>query len=209
MNSASSWIIDSGCSTHMTGSKKQFVTLRQHEGGNITFGGGSKGHIKGLGKIKLNQRIEVEDINLVENLLFNLLSVSQLCNNGRNKVVFYTNEVLVKNINTNEVIIRGIRHNDIYKVDLSWNPSSEVCMASIQENTRLWHKRLGHASTSLINKLYTRDLVDGLPNVDATTNEICGDCARGKQHRSSFKTKKEISTSRPLELIHIDLCGPM
>ena len=84
----------------MTGSKKQFVTLRQHEGGNITFGGGSNGHIKGLGKIKLNQRIEVEDVNLVENLLFNLLSVSQLCNNGRNKVVFYTNEVLVKNIKT-------------------------------------------------------------------------------------------------------------
>ena len=64
------WIIDSGCSTHMTESKKQFVSLRQHESGKITFGGGSKGRIKGLEKIKLSDFIEVEDVNLVENLFF-------------------------------------------------------------------------------------------------------------------------------------------
>ena len=81
-------------------------------------------------------------------------------------------------------------------------------MASVQENTRLWHKRLGHASTGLINKLYASDLIEGLPKIDSTTKDVCEDCARGKQHRSS-KTKKEISTSHPLELVYIDLCGPM
>ena len=65
-----SWNIDSGCSTHMTGSKKQFVSLRQHEGDNITFGGGSKGKIKGLGKIRLSDHIEVEGVNLIENLAY-------------------------------------------------------------------------------------------------------------------------------------------
>ena len=50
--------------------------------------------------------------------------------------------------------------------------------------------------------------MEGLPKVDAVM-DVCEDCARGKQHRSSFKTKKEISTSRLLELVHIDLCGPM
>ena len=99
----------------MTRSKKQFVSLRQHEDGNITFGGGSKERIKGLGKIKLSDYIEVEDVNLVENLLFSLLSVSQLCNKGRYKMVFYINEVKVKNIKTKEVLLRGIQHNNIYK----------------------------------------------------------------------------------------------
>ena len=103
-----SWIIDSGCSTHMTRSKKQFVSLRQHEGGNITFGGGSKGRNKGLGKIRLSDFIEVEDVNFVENLFFNLLSVSQLCNMGRNKDVFSIDEVKIKNIKTKEVLLRGI-----------------------------------------------------------------------------------------------------
>ena len=189
-----SWIIDSGCSTHMTE--------------KIIFGGGSKGRIKGLRKIKLSDFIEVEDVNFVENLFFSLLSVSQLCNKGRNKIVFYIDEVKVKNIKTKEVLLRGIRHNNIYKVDPSWNPYSELSLAKTQDNTHLWHKRVGHTSTGLINKLYARDLVEGLPKVDAAM-DVCEDCARGKQHRSSFKTKKEISTSRPLELVHIDLCGPM
>ena len=34
-------------------------------------------------------------------------------------------------------------------------------------------------------------------------------CAQGKQTRSSFKPKKFVSTSRPLEMLHMDLCGPM
>ena len=90
----------------MMGSRKQFISLRQQEGGNITFDEGSKGQIKGLGKVKPNRMIEVEEVNYVENLLFNLLSVSQLYNNGRNKIVFYTGEVKVKNIKTKEVIIK-------------------------------------------------------------------------------------------------------
>ena len=65
-----SWIIDSRCSTHMTESKKQLVSLLQHEGGKIIFGGGSKGRIKGFRKIKLSDFIEVEDVNLDENLFF-------------------------------------------------------------------------------------------------------------------------------------------
>ena len=65
----------------------------------------------------MSDYIEVEDVNLVENLLFSLLSVSQLCNKGRSKVVFYINKVKVKSIKIKEVLLRGIRHNDIYKVD--------------------------------------------------------------------------------------------
>lgn len=37
----------------------------------------------------------------------------------------------------------------------------------------------------------------------------CVSCLNGKHVKSSFKSKKVISTSRPLELHHINLCGPM
>ena len=37
---------------------------------------------------------------------------------------------------------------------------------------------------------------------------ICKHCQLGKQKRESFKTK-EHSSSKPLELVHTDLCGPM
>ena len=38
-------------------------------------------------------------------------------------------------------------------------------------------------------------------------NNVCEHCQHGKQTRVEFKTK-EHSTSRPLELVHTDLCGP-
>ena len=45
------WYLDSGCSTHMTGDKDQFVTLETKEGGFMIFGDNDKGHIVGFGKI--------------------------------------------------------------------------------------------------------------------------------------------------------------
>ena len=37
---------------------------------------------------------------------------------------------------------------------------------------------------------------------------ICDACQKGKQTKSSFKPKNEISTNRPLQLLHMDLVGP-
>ena len=73
----------------------------------------------------------------------------------------------------------------------------------------LWHKRLGHASLSLLNKLVAKDLVVGLPSIKYNDVKVCDACVRGKQVRNSFKLKKTVSTNRPLELLHMDLCGPM
>lgn len=64
-------------------------------------------------------------------------------------------------------------------------------------------------STSLLNKLIVGDLVHGLPNLKFFDDKVCDVYAKGKQTRSSFKTKKGVSTTRPLELLHMDLCGPV
>ncbi|XP_060216297.1 uncharacterized protein LOC132643781 [Lycium barbarum] len=69
--------------------------------------------------------------------------------------------------------------------------------------------RLGHASFTLQNKLVAKDLVHGLPNVKFKDHKVYDACIKGKQVRTSFKPKKGVSTSRPLELLHMDLYGPM
>ena len=73
----------------------------------------------------------------------------------------------------------------------------------------LWHKRLSHASFSLLNKLVSKDLVVGLPTIKYNDGKVCNACAKEKQVKNSFKSKRSVSTIRPLELLHIDLCGPM
>ena len=75
------------------------------------------------------------------------------------------------------------------------------------DDTWLWHRSRGHASMHTTVKLSKHDLVCGLPSYKFEKERICGACVKGKQVCSSFKSKKYISTSRPLELLHIDLCG--
>jgi len=60
-----------------------------------------------------------------------------------------------------------------------------------------------------LNKLVSKDLVVGLPSIKYSDDKVFDACARGKQVRTSFKLKNCVSTSRPLELLHADLCGPM
>ncbi|XP_070026216.1 uncharacterized protein [Nicotiana sylvestris] len=74
---------------------------------------------------------------------------------------------------------------------------------------RATRPRLGHTSFSLLNKLVQKDLVHGLPKSKFKEHKVCDAYARGKHVKSSFKTKKDVSTSKPLDHLHMDLCGPM
>ena len=73
----------------------------------------------------------------------------------------------------------------------------------------VWHRRLEHANWRLISKLSKLQLARGLPKIDYHSDALCGACQKGKIVKSSFKTKDILSTSRPLELLHIDLFGQL
>lgn len=98
----------------------------------------------------------------------------------------------------------------MYVLQLKELANQDVCLvASKLDQLQLWHKRLGHASTSVIEKLQRLNIIEGLLNLNTQTDAICEACAKGKQIKSSFKSKTEVSTFRLLELLHMDLFGPI
>nr|GEV99504.1 hypothetical protein [Tanacetum cinerariifolium] len=80
------WIKDSGCSKHMMRNRKLFSTYKAYNGGNAIIGSNLRGNIIGKGKISHDSLI-TKDVEYVDNLKFNLLSVGQICDN-KCKVVF-------------------------------------------------------------------------------------------------------------------------
>ena len=70
------WYLDSGCSRHITGDKSLFKTFEFKNGGNVTFGDGSKSQIKGKGIISLPGLPDITNVLYVEDLRVNLLSIS-------------------------------------------------------------------------------------------------------------------------------------
>nr|ABF96984.1 retrotransposon protein, putative, Ty1-copia subclass [Oryza sativa Japonica Group] len=72
----------------------------------------------------------------------------------------------------------------------------------------LWHRRLAHVGMNQLSKLSKRDLVVGLKDVKFEKDKLCSACQASKQVACSHPTKSIMSTSRPLELLHMDLFGP-
>src|SRR3954468_9997438 len=101
------WYFDSGCSRHMTGLKNLLVDIKSHSTSYVTFGDGAKGEIKGVGKLDCSGVPNLEGVLLVKGLTANLISISQLCDQGY-QVNFTKDECVVTN-EEKEVVMRGVR----------------------------------------------------------------------------------------------------
>ena len=85
--------------------------------------------------------------------------MSQLCDKD-NLIVFSPNRCMVVNMNTGDLVLRGKRHKNVYKVCISSLPQNNLtCLSALNDDILLWHKRLGHASFSLLNTMVSKDLV--------------------------------------------------
>ncbi|KAG9446379.1 hypothetical protein H6P81_012507 [Aristolochia fimbriata] len=73
------WYFDSGCSRHMTGSIEFLTNLQKETGGQVTFGDGGKGYVIGGGDLNVQGLPKLRDVLLVDGLIANLISISQLC----------------------------------------------------------------------------------------------------------------------------------
>nr|GEU59767.1 putative ribonuclease H-like domain-containing protein [Tanacetum cinerariifolium] len=73
----------------------------------------------------------------------------------------------------------------------------------------LWHRHLSHLNFNTINLLSKNDIVVGLLKLKFVKDHLCSSCELGKAKRKSFHTKLFPSSKRRLQLLHMDLCGPM
>ena len=183
----------------MTGDKRKFVSLSKKEG-NVSFGSGSA-RIAGKGIVTLiNGKGKAQYALLVDGLKHILLSVSQIGDQGHN-VVFSTKDCEIRNSSSGELVAKGVRTpNNIYILN---KVQENKCYLSQIDESWLWHKRLGHTSFDNLINISKIKAVRDIPKLFKPNQGICGPCQHGKQTRT-----KGFSTSKPLEIIHVDLCGP-
>ena len=86
--------------------------------------------------------------------------------------------------------------------------SKGSCLLGKEDEDWLWHKRLGHIIFDNLVKTSSKKAIIDIPNIGNPSNNICASCQKGKLTITSFKAK-EYYSSKPLELVHTYLCGPM
>nr|GEW71973.1 alpha/beta hydrolase fold-3 [Tanacetum cinerariifolium] len=206
----------SRCSRHMTRNISYLADFKEHDGWYVAFGGGAKGDkITSKGTIRTG-KLDFEDVYFVKELQFNLFSVSQMCDK-KNSVLFTETECFVLSPNfkladESQVLLKFPRKKNMYSFDMkNIVPQKDLtCLLTKATNdeSMLWHRRLGHINFININKLVKDNLVRGLPLIFFENDQTCVACLNGKQQKVSFKSKLQNSISQPLFILHMDLFGP-
>ena len=198
------WYLNSGYSRHMTGDRSLFKVFESKKDGNVTFGDGSKSQIKGKGIISLPGLPNIANVFYVECLKVNMLSISQIYDQDF-MVIFSKGKCLVMD-KSGKKLISGVRTLDncyglVPDVDI-------VCNSVRLPNEDLWHQRMRHASYKHLSIVSKHETVLGIPKLSRISNVMCGPCQLGKQTKTKHPSTQTSATSRPLELLHLDLMGP-
>jgi transposase InsO family protein len=195
----------------MTGEKKMFTSYIKNKDSqdSIIFRDGNQGKVKRLGKIAITSKHSISNVFLVESLGYNLLYVSQLCNMGYN-CLFTKVDVSVFRRSDGSLAFKGVLDGKLYLVDFSKeNADLDACLIAKTNMGWLWHRHLAHVGMKNLHKLLKGDHVLGLTNVCFEKDRPCAACQAGKQVGSTHHNKNVMTTSRPLELLHMDLFGPV
>jgi hypothetical protein len=211
------WIADSGATKHMTWSKKGFISYSSYEG-EIFAANGDMIDVIGKGDLQLeleDSSILLQDVLHAPELTANLLSLPTIAARGISSVIEHESIRFCKN---GQQIAEAQRRGGVY-VLVNGTPETALLGESPETSEQekqgrerqeriLWHRRLGHISDSVVNRIKRGEEESGVKQLVVKTSEdICEPCRMAKQQQTAKKMTSR-QTKRVLELVHIDTWGP-
>ena len=111
---ATEWVLDSGCTNHMTGDKNLLMDapLSPSHLKHVIFADKGKSQVLGLGKVAISKDRHMDKVMLVGSLGYNLMSVSMLCDLDM-VVVFGKYRCVVVMEADNSKVFEGFRRVDL------------------------------------------------------------------------------------------------
>nr|GEX77491.1 Gag-Pol polyprotein [Tanacetum cinerariifolium] len=163
-----------------------------------------------LGRIYSLKTMSVSKANVSKGLS-KLVTTQTLPQTARQAVAFKKSTCFVRDLQGND-LLTGNHGSDLYMISLQESTSSTLLCLMVKATPTqawLWHRRIFHLNFNYINLLSKKDIVIGLPKLKYVKDQLCSSCVLSKAKRSSFKSKAVPSLKGRLNLLHMDLCGPM
>jgi transposase InsO family protein len=209
------WVIDSGCSHHMTPLLHYFTSYHPYPTPRqIHLADKSSIQTLGEGTIALTTianskhvRIELKGALHVPALTNSLLSVKTLTRRGHS-AVFSRDKCCIQNA-SGKIIAESKGGGNLYDLRVHHTPYPTVSIAkSSRFPLDLIHKRLGHPSPSTLRKMIKLGYIKGFSAEDLKelNGHVCDACMRAKMTRAPFQLGHKRATKR-LQRVHSDLCG--
>lgn len=220
------FIVDSGATAHMC-ANPHLVTDCQQQKSTITVANGHLLHSNHIGKVCISAGINLKNVMVVPELSNNLMSVSQIVDQGY-VVVFFRDKCIVYDdfkITGNKVL-QALKDNGLFRCKIGQvKPALEIehskpmsagqgtvsAHAASQVSCETWHKRLGHLSESGMRQLFGggKFCMGFLLQNESCVLDSCVACLTGKMNESSYPRASSERAAMPLEVVHTDVAGPM
>jgi hypothetical protein len=181
------WYVDNGCSKNMTCDEDRFLTLRNERDGSIFFGNDDSTRIIGKGIVRIgNKDSKVENVLLVEDMKYNLLSVIQMCDQGH-KLMFDSQKSEIRKAGSRKFIATTVRTSkNIYVLSEIGN---EKCYLGKEDEFWIWHRITGHINFDNLVKVNKKEAVREIPQITKPTKTLCKHCQQGKKKKDQVQIK--------------------
>ncbi|GJT22482.1 integrase, catalytic region, zinc finger, CCHC-type containing protein [Tanacetum coccineum] len=167
------FIVDFGCSKHMTGNLKLLTNFVEKFLGMVKFGNDQIAPILGYGDL-VQGTITIKRVYYVEGLNHNLFSVGQFCDADL-EVAFQKSTCFIRDLKGND-LLTGSRGIDLYSITLQDSTSpNPICLMAKATSSQawLWHRRLSHLNFDTINLLSKNNIVNGLLKLKFVKDHLC------------------------------------
>ncbi|BBH03053.1 transposable element gene [Prunus dulcis] len=169
------WYLDSGCSNHMSGSKKLFSNMDESFRDNVKLGNNSCLCVIGKGNIRI-------EVNGVKHCITE---------------IHHPDKGLI--------IQADMTSNRMFLLNTESVAEKQMCFKStVEEDTWLWHFRFGHLNFNGLKALQQKNMMKGLPPLQVPSR-VCEECMVGKQHHEPFPKESNWRATQILELVHSDI----
>nr|GEV14863.1 hypothetical protein [Tanacetum cinerariifolium] len=178
------FIVDFGCSKHMTGNLKLLTNLLEKFLGTVKFGNDQIAPILGYGDL-VQGAVTIKRVYYVEGLNYNLFSVSQFCFTDL-EVAFRKSTCYIHDLKGSD-LLTGSNGTDLYSITLQDTTSpNPICLMAKATSSQawLWHRHLSHLNFDTINLLSKNDIVVGLPKLKFVKDHLCSSCIVKRRNRT-------------------------
>ncbi|XP_074318040.1 uncharacterized protein LOC141654824 [Silene latifolia] len=217
LSHASSWIIDTGASDHMTANPALLHDICDLDRPILVYlPDGTTKLVHQYGTMHLTHHITLHNVFIVPGFKQNLLSIGTLLQHSDMTVTFFQNECWFQDLSSKTVFAKARKHAGLYRIteDLVSKKStrensslSSILNKHVQSNTCmqdsdvfLLHKRLGHTSVDKLKH------VPGFQYCNQRSFD-CQICILSKHHALPFHRSMS-HAAHPFELLHMDVWGP-
>lgn len=213
------FVLDSGATEHMVNDASYFDKLADIEQININVAKRNQKLVANQqGEIKVtsfhngqSKTRTIKEVLHVRDLKCNLMSIRTLTKRGF-KVVFEDDFAYI--IFKGETQFIGRVNGKLYEVRFQIQRNVFAGVANENElnklSQNLWHFRLGHLNVFDMKRMIKHNMIKGIENVQVNTDDkFCESCVVSKHTRSTFPKNQNGRSSRVLEFIHSDVCGPI